>query len=126
MIGFGEASKRFFTKAFDFQGRATRSEYWFAVLMLLLAIFALFSQIDALGEPGLALFGLFSLVIIIPFLSLVVRRLHDTDKSGFWLLIYIVPFGGFILLVFFCLEGTKGDNKYGPDPYGNIAIDVFG
>lgn len=126
MIGFGEASKRFFTKAFDFQGRATRSEYWFAVLMLLLAIFALFSLIDALGEPGLALFGLFSLVIIIPFLSLVVRRLHDTDKSGFWLLIYIVPFGGFILLVFFCLEGTKGDNKYGPDPYGNIAIDVFG
>lgn len=125
MIGFGEASKRFFTRAFDFQGRASRSEFWFSLLMLILVGIAIFALIAAMGEAAVALIGIFYLVIIIPQLSLSVRRLHDSDKSGWWLLLSIVPLGSLVLIVFYCLEGTQGDNKFGPDPYNRGVFDVF-
>ncbi|HAK62107.1 MAG: DUF805 domain-containing protein [Pseudomonadota bacterium] len=105
-----------------FSGRAQRKEYWlFALLCVLSGLMA--GLIDVmLGtfslQTGLGLVGVIvSLALFIPSLSVSVRRLHDTDRSGWWLLIMLVPFAGVIvLLVFFCLEGTPGANRFGPNP----------
>lgn len=101
---FGEAVSTCFTKYFTFSGRASRSEYWF---------FALLGFIIGL-IPGLNLLGL---VLFIPSLAVTVRRLHDTDRSGWWMLLALIPLiGGIVLLVFMCLEGTRGPNRFGADP----------
>jgi len=74
---------------------------------------------DAAGPlaNGIALFGVFMLVTFIPSIAVQVRRFHDQDKSGLFVLLNLVPVvGGFIVLVFMCLEGTKGSNRFGPDP----------
>ena len=125
MVSFGEASRRFFERAFDFQGRSPRAEYWWAYLMMILVALVVGAISGILGQIGALLLGLFYIVIIIPSISIVVRRLHDTDRSGWWLLLGLVPLIGLVLLVFFCMEGTKGENKYGPDPYGGVSADVF-
>ena len=70
----------------------------------------------ASGNLGL-LSGLYSLAVLLPSIAVAVRRLHDTDRSGWWFLIGFVPIvGGIILLVFYVLEGTRGPNRFGPDP----------
>jgi uncharacterized membrane protein YhaH (DUF805 family) len=66
---------------------------------------------------GLALV-IFWLAIFIPDLAVTVRRLHDTDRSGWWYLLLIVPFGWVLVLVWMCTKGTDGQNDYGPDPFG--------
>lgn len=66
---------------------------------------------------GGPLTGLFGLAMLIPWLAVAVRRLHDTDRSGFWLLIVFFPLiGSIILLIFFIMSGTRGANRFGPDP----------
>ena len=66
---------------------------------------------------GGPLTGLFGLAMLVPWLAVAVRRLHDTDRSGFWLLIIFFPLiGSLILLVFFIMSGTRGANRFGPDP----------
>lgn len=66
---------------------------------------------------GGPLTGLFGLAMLIPWLAVAVRRLHDTGRSGFWLLIMFVPLiGSLVLLVFFIISGTRGPNRFGPDP----------
>jgi uncharacterized membrane protein YhaH (DUF805 family) len=65
---------------------------------------------------------LFGLAVLIPSIAVGARRLHDTDRSGWWLLIALIPFiGAIVLLVFFVLPGTQGTNRFGPDPYGGGA-----
>jgi uncharacterized membrane protein YhaH (DUF805 family) len=107
----------------DFSGRAPRAEYWWFVLLYFVG-YIVASIIDSiLGLTPLVLtYGpitmLFALAILIPSISVGVRRLHDTDRSGWWMLISLVPLiGAIVLIVFFVSEGTKGDNRYGPDPY---------
>lgn len=75
---------------------------------------------------GLAILGIWSLAALIPTLAVCVRRLHDQDKSGWFYLLNFVPFGGLVLLVFYFLEGTRGPNRYGPDPKGDPSVHVFG
>ena len=102
-----------------FEGRANRPQYWYFVLTQFLAFFILellcvipFVNIIA----GLALLVLW-LGLIVPGIAVSVRRLHDTNKSGWWLLLCFVPFvGAIVLLVWMCSEGTKGANKYGDEP----------
>ena len=125
MIGFVEASKLFFTRAFDFNGRSSRAEYWWAYLMLIILYLVASVVLSVLGEIGLILLVVLMLGIFIPSLSIGVRRLHDTDRSGWWYLIALIPLANLVLLVFFCLEGTEGANKYGEDPYGGVPADVF-
>ena len=100
-----------------FSGRARRKEYWMFVLFY--TIFALvlgFAQ-GLAGMENPVLSGIYSLALLLPAISVLVRRLHDIDKSGWWFWIGLVPFvGGIVLLVFACMEGTKGDNRFGPDP----------
>jgi uncharacterized membrane protein YhaH (DUF805 family) len=74
----------------------------------------------------MAVVTLFGLASFIPSLSVTVRRLHDTDKSGWLILLGLIPLiGVIILLVFYILPGTKGPNKFGPDPYGKTQVEVF-
>lgn len=109
----------------DFKGRARRNEYWMYVLfntIITLICYALIG-IGAVAESGLIgglglilLYGT-GLALLIPSLAVAVRRLHDTNRSGWFLLLILIPLIGFIvLLVFLVTEGTRGPNNYGPDP----------
>lgn len=106
----------------DFSGRARRREYWYFILFYMLILIALMLVDNLLGwfsvDAGIgALSGIFSLALLIPSLSVSVRRLHDTDRSGWWLLIGLIPLiGGIILLVFFVQDSTAGTNRFGPSP----------
>ena len=111
-----------------FSGRSRRKEYWYFVLFNIIVSIVL-GWIDALlgtsssyaAGAGL-LSGIYGLVVLIPSLAVTVRRLHDTDRSGWWILIALVPLiGVIVLLVFALLEGTPGDNQYGPNPQGATA-----
>lgn len=99
-----------------FQGRARRKEFWMFTLINILISIGLVIIGEIIGVST-AFSSLYSLVILLPSIAVAVRRLHDTGRSGWWYLIVLVPFAGsIILLVFMCLEGERGDNKYGPDP----------
>lgn len=106
----------------DFSGRARRKEFWLFVVLIFILQFATTFGDLALGtynkdyEIGL-LTGLLSLFMFIPSLSVQVRRLHDTDRSGWWILIIFIPIlGALVLLIFSCLNGTEGENRFGDDP----------
>jgi uncharacterized membrane protein YhaH (DUF805 family) len=105
-----------------FSGRAQRSEYWYFALFYLL-IFIGLAIVDAITgtfseSAGVGLLtGLFALAMLIPSLSVTIRRLHDTDRSGWWLLIGIVPLvGGIVLIVFCAQDGTPAENRFGANP----------
>jgi len=105
-----------------FNGRARRKEYWFFYLFYLI-IFMVLAFLDGLtgslsGTAGIGILsGIFILAMIIPGLAVSVRRLHDTDRSGWWILISLIPLiGGIWFLVLMVLDGTSGQNQYGPDP----------
>jgi uncharacterized membrane protein YhaH (DUF805 family) len=108
-----------------FSGRARRKEYWMFVLINIIISIVL-AMVDGMlglkvgGEQGAGLLGLvYSLAILLPSIAVGVRRLHDTGRSGWWMLIAFVPFIGFIvLLVFFVLDSQPGSNEYGPNPKG--------
>jgi uncharacterized membrane protein YhaH (DUF805 family) len=121
----------------DFQGRARRSEFWLFYLFQMLVLIAAFvvagviaaiaravhvEALTALG--GLLVVGVM-LGLFVPSLAVAVRRLHDSDKSGWLLLLAFVPFGGFVLLIFYCLDSTPGKNKYGADPKGRQMAEAF-
>ena len=110
---FGESVSTCIKKYFVFEGRASRSEYWWFQLIVSPSylISTVFENDIAYIFLGITLFTL------IPAISAGVRRLHDTNRSGFFLLISFIPFiGGLILLFFLIPEGTKGKNRFGPDP----------
>jgi uncharacterized membrane protein YhaH (DUF805 family) len=118
-VNFGEAIRACLTRYATFAGRARRAEYWWFALFNLLASLAL-SVLDALafgfGSVGL-LSTLFSLAIFLPSVSVLVRRLHDTGRSGWWFWISLVPLiGTLILIVWLATPGEAGPNDYGPDP----------
>jgi len=102
----------------EFTGRARRTEYWMFTLFNII-IAAAISVVEAiLGSPGF-LGLLYTLGVFIPTLAVSVRRLHDTGRSGLWLLIGLVPLIGFIvLLVFFVQDSDYGENRYGMNPKG--------
>jgi uncharacterized membrane protein YhaH (DUF805 family) len=110
-----------------FKGRARRKEYWFFALFNLIVSVVLTAVDYATGsldpEYGVGLLsGLYSLAILLPGLAVTVRRLHDTDRTGWWVLIAFIPFiGAIVLLVFMLLNSKPGDNRYGPNPKGVTA-----
>lgn len=149
-----EWAKQPIQKYADFSGRAPRAEYWWYTLALVVAYFVLSTVESIVGlEAMFALYGpltlLLMLATLVPGLAVTARRLHDTSRSGWWMLIAIVPYaimtiaaggaaatgsmaslgmagligivafcGAIALLVFLVLPGTKGSNRFGPDPYG--------
>ena len=163
----------------DFSGRSRRMEFWMWQLFQVIVYFGVIILAMIVGaggmmtgDPGAAmagggaamiimlLYGLYALAVLVPSLAVAVRRLHDTNRTGWWVLAPIVPyvigifaaFGGvasgsqggmaaggiigmvsilaaivlgIVLLVFYFLEGTRGPNKYGPDPKGQDTGQVF-
>ena len=105
-------------KYVEFQGRARRKEYWMFILFNILASI-ICGVIDGI-------LGIMLLVhqqhdaedaVLLPSIAVCIRRLHDTNRSGWWILISLVPFvGSIILLIFLCIEGDAGDNRFGPNP----------
>ena len=99
-----------------FDGRASRAEYWWFYLGNFIVLFVL----AALGRASslfVVLYVVYALALIVPTLAVAVRRLHDTGKSGWWLLIGLIPLAGFIILiVFLATAGNPGMNQYGPPP----------
>ncbi len=112
------------TKYAEFSGRARRAEYWwFAVVNAALAVASVVIMVvlgaiaDPLGIIGVLLYLAVAFGTLIPGLACAVRRLHDTGKSGWFLLVSLIPFvGGIILLVFMFTDGTRETNQYGPSP----------
>jgi len=105
----------------DFSGRARRSEYWYFYLFNTLISFAL-GLVDGMmgfiGEVGIGVLGgLYTLLVLIPSIAVGVRRLHDTNRSGWWLFIALIPLvGAIILLVYLVQDSDPGENQYGPNP----------
>ena len=109
-----------------FSGRARRKEYWMFVLFNMIfsfvagfidGIFLPNLGIDAGGTKIGVLGTIYGLAVLIPGLAVAVRRLHDTNRTGWWLLIALVPFiGAIILIIFYVQDSQPGDNKYGPNP----------
>lgn len=121
-----EAVRTVLGKYADFSGRARRSEYWYWTLAVLLAyiplyvllLIGIFAEITALTILAGLVLAVVAIGAIVPSIAVVVRRLHDTDKSGWFYFISFVPFvGGLILLYFMILDSTP-DNQYGPNPKG--------
>jgi uncharacterized membrane protein YhaH (DUF805 family) len=137
-VGFVEAIKLGFAKYGTFAGRATRAEYWwwylftmvlFVPLYLIALIMTAVSVESGSGQSSSAGSGVslvlflvlfvVALALLVPTISVLVRRLHDTDRSGWWYWISVVPFvGGIILIVLLVLESTPGPNQYGPPSRG--------
>ena len=108
-------------KFFCFEGRARRKEFWMFILCNAI-VAAILGALDSVIGVKIAnsigiLVLIYDLAILLPSLGVCVRRLHDIGKSGWWVLISLIPLVGAIwLIVLFCKEGVKGDNEYGPDP----------
>ena len=101
-----------------FTGRARRKEYWMFVLFSVIVTIVLSLVEGIVGGPGV-LSGLYALAVLIPSIAVGVRRLHDTGRSGWWILIGLVPLVGIIvLIVFFVADSQPGTNQYGPNPEG--------
>jgi uncharacterized membrane protein YhaH (DUF805 family) len=108
----------------DFEGRARRKEYWMFFLFNVIIGFV----IGGLGALiKLPIIGtLYSLAVLIPGIAVGVRRLHDIDKSGWWLLVSFIPIVGWIwLLVLLATDGTPGSNEYGVNPKEMIEEEVI-
>ncbi|MDF2613808.1 MAG: aminopeptidase [Clostridia bacterium] len=105
-----------------FNGRSRRKEYWMFVLFnFIFSIAAIIIDnllgFSVAGLPYGFIYLIYMLAVLLPGLAASVRRLHDTGKSGWWVLISLVPFiGGIWLLVLLCIEGNSGTNQYGEDP----------
>lgn len=134
-----------YKRYFDFSGRSRRKEYWmfflFVMIIELILAALLFSQIpltdygmmdwptEGVGTGFYALMVVafvFGLGTIIPQIAVQVRRFHDQDKSGWFVLLNFIPYVGFlIVLVFMFIEGTRGPNRYGADPKDPSNSEVF-
>ncbi|WP_175947934.1 DUF805 domain-containing protein [Burkholderia pyrrocinia] len=118
-MGFFDAIRSAFSKYASFEGRARRSEYWYFYLFTTLVNMAAQVVGIALNTQLLPviLMCLILVGILLPSLAVSVRRLHDVDRSGWFILIAFVPvIGGIVLLIWSCSRGTIGVNRFGPDP----------
>lgn len=110
-----------------FEGRVVREEFWYFFLYNVLVVLVLFaiSRIDVSPIDTIALVFaiLYSLAVAVPNIALAVRRLHDTSRSGWWLLLGLIPVVGWIILLILLAENTdRKDNQYGSDPKAIISI----
>ncbi len=99
----------------NFDGRARRSEYWYFTLFNIIFLFAAMAIDFVIGFP--VLYFLYAIVSLLPGIAVSIRRLHDTSRSGWWILIALVPLiGGIVLLVYLVEDSKPGSNEYGPNP----------
>jgi uncharacterized membrane protein YhaH (DUF805 family) len=114
-MGFSQAITSGFSKYVTFSGRASRSEYWYWVLFVIVAEIVTSIVDFVIGYQVTT--TLFGLAVILPGLAVAFRRLHDLDRSAWWFLIAFIPIIGWIvLIIWYCARGTVGQNRFGPDP----------
>lgn len=147
-MGMSEALRLFISNYTNFQGRSRRSEYWWVVLAVAV-VFGIGGMISVLIGGGfnssgtldlnpigyllLGILGIAYLGIIIPMIALMVRRFHDLNQTGWLVLVFfvlgLIPlvslFSGIGQLIWFCMPGTAGPNKYGEDPKGGVDVGAF-
>lgn len=141
-MGFWDANRKFWSNYVNFEGRSTASEFWWPALLhnlifwgvfIILLIWAIATIDPASGDPSdlsavllvvwMMIFVLYYLASFLPWMSLTVRRFHDQDMSGWMWLINLAA--GFVVLIFMCIEGTKGPNRFGAHPNGHLNPDTF-
>ena len=122
-MNFLEAVKSYFVRWNDFKGRSSRSEYWWAILftnIVNIVLNVLLPNLEPGDSTGLFLLALLKLGILlfmlVAILSLVARRLHDVNKSGWWYLLIFTIIGSIPILYWFVQKGDEVDNRFGPDP----------
>jgi uncharacterized membrane protein YhaH (DUF805 family) len=118
-MNFTEAITSGFQNYFNFSARAQRSAYWYWLLFaVLVSIVASLIDRMAFSRIGVSpVSALANLAILVPGIAVAVRRLHDTDRSGWWILLFLIPLvGAIILIIWFCASGTEGANRFGPNP----------
>jgi uncharacterized membrane protein YhaH (DUF805 family) len=115
-MNFFDAVKTCFVKYTNFSGRASRSEFWlFALFTIIVSLILMF--LDALIDEAFSPLGMiWSIATFIPLLSVNVRRLHDVNRSGWWLLIELTVIGILLILFWCCKKGDEGENRFGPKP----------
>lgn len=120
-MNFMQAISAGFSNYVNFSGRAIRSEYWYWFLFVVV-VGVVTVIIDSL--IGYTITNpIFSLATLLPGLAVTVRRLHDLDKSGWFILLGLIPIvGAIILIIWFCSEGTRGQNRFGPDPFSGSGM----
>lgn len=116
-VGFGKAISLFFKNYANFKGRASKSEYWWGFLFNL--IFGVI--LGQISDVAPLFIGLCGIALIIPWIALTVRRLHDVGKSGAWYFMGFIPLAGAIILLIQCLKDSEGDNQWGPGPVVNVS-----
>jgi uncharacterized membrane protein YhaH (DUF805 family) len=122
-MGFGQAIASGFSNYAAFSGRASQSEFWFWVLFAIVgaiaaniidgAVFVYHPGISPLNSP---FNSIFTLIMLLPSLAVVTRRLHDIDETGWWMLVVLTGIGIIVLLYLLSQEGTPGDNRFGANP----------
>jgi uncharacterized membrane protein YhaH (DUF805 family) len=120
-MNFGQAIASGFANYVNFSGRAVRSEYWYWVLFTILGAIVT-SILDAAlfsFETVSPLNSVFNVITFLPSLAVLVRRLHDIDRTGWWVLIGLTGIGLILLIYWACQPGTPGPNRFGPDPFGS-------
>jgi len=119
-MNFSQAITSGFSNYVNFSSRAIRSEYWYWVLFIILAEIVT-SIIDfALGFQLTT--GIFGLATFLPSLAIAIRRLHDLDRSGWWIVLVLIPLiGAIVLIVWYCSKGTEGSNRFGPDSLATMG-----
>ena len=120
-MGFAEAVRTCLQKYVGFSGRARRSEYWwFFLFNIIVSIVA--SILDSVlgtmsDETNIGVIGtIASLALLLPSIAVGIRRLHDTSRSGWWILIGLIPIVGWIILIVFYVQDSHAENQYGPSP----------
>ena len=114
----------------DFAGRSRRSEFWLFYLLIFLVTAACVvggviverTTQFAGNQIGFHVLNLIYVLVTVPWLAVMVRRLHDVEKSGWWLLAAFIPFGVFALITFWVRDGTAGDNRFGRDPKARPSL----
>jgi uncharacterized membrane protein YhaH (DUF805 family) len=117
-MNFGQAISSGFKKYVDFTGRAARSEFWYWTLFAVLASIA-GGAIDFVLFPGAItspVQSIVGLVLLLPGIAVSIRRLHDLDRTGWWFLLAFTVIGIIVLIIWDCMRGTPGPNRFGPDP----------
>lgn len=120
-MGFADAVKTALSKYIVFSGRARRSEYWFFTLFLVV-VYIVAAIIDSVLGTYPLLYSLVAAGFFLPSIAVSVRRLHDTDRSGWLLLLGLIPLVGFIILIVWAASDSKPANQYGPNPKEPAAV----
>jgi uncharacterized membrane protein YhaH (DUF805 family) len=123
-MNFWQAITSGFSNYVTFSGRAVRSEYWYWVLFSIIGGLAT-EILDKAMFPDVAaaspLNAVFDLITFLPSLAIAVRRLHDINRTGWWVLITITVIGIFVLIYWACKKGTLGPNRFGPDRFAAVG-----